>query len=266
MRYQPNEPRYDDAQGVMIHAGKYDGATALIVLGGYSAKDWQALKDKVKPDVILIANGVNSMVENADYWVMAENLTRSHRMAAEGDKDSQKIVDMFHRDSGAKWRFVSHRSINRLADKSNVVSIRRQGYELSEITQWFSFRDYGLGLLAGWELQHKDAGAVVHVGTVGAQLLHLAGILGCFAVHTIGYDLMFKDADKHHAYDYPTYKVDKFRTDKFRLNYKGADTQWTWIETAQWLKAIEWVFERDGIEWFDHSNGLLKIEGVKGAA
>ena len=112
-------------------------------------------------------------------------------------------------------------------------------------------------------MKHKEVGVPVHVGTVGAQLLHLSGILGCDKVHTIGYDLMFRDDSNHHAYEYPTYKVDRFRTDKYRIKYKGVDTQWAWIETAQWLKQIEWVFDRDWLEWTDHSNGLLKVEGLQ---
>jgi hypothetical protein len=114
-------------------------------------------------------------------------------------------------------------------------------------------------------LKAQGVGAKVHVGTVGAQLLHMAGILGCAEVHTVGFDLMFCDNHAHHAYDYPLYKRDKFRTDKYRVEYKGIDTQWTWIETAQWLKEIEWIFERDGLKWFDHSGGLLKAEGLKSA-
>jgi len=236
----------------------------LIVLGGYSAKDWRALYDDVHPDVVIIANGANDLVYGADYWICAENLTRSHRMAQQGDADSQKIVDMFHRQAGAKTRLVSHRSIARIAEhRDNCIAVRRQGYEPHESKMWFSFREYGLGLLAGWLLRQKDAGAEVHVGTVGAQCLHLAGILGCAEVHTIGYDLMFQGDGNHHAYAYPLYKQDRFRTDKYRVQYKGVDTQWAWIETAQWLKEMEWMFERDGLSWHDHSSGLLTVEGLK---
>ncbi len=260
MRYQPNEPRYDEPEKVMQHAGKYDGGKAMIVLGGYSMCGWEWLKEEVKPDVTIIANGVNSVIQGADYWICSENMTRAH---GKSDDDNKRFVEMFHRDARAKWRMVSHRSIKLLENRENCISIRRQGYELDEIGRWFSFRDYGLGFLAGWLLQHKEAGAGVHVGTVGAQCLHLAGILGCAEVHTIGYDLMFRDNEHHHGYDYPTYKVDRFRTNKFRVQYKGADTQWAWIESAQWLKAIEWIFERDGLKWIDHSDGLLKIEGLR---
>lgn len=263
MRYLPTDPRNDNPDAVMMHSSRYLGGKALVVLGGYSAKDWKHVMEEIKPDVIMGANGVNAMVHGLDYWICAENLSRSHRLAAEGDKDSQKIIDMFHRDAGAKTRLISHWSIDRLEDKSNCISIRRQGYESNEIERNFSFRDYGMGFLAGWLLKHTEAGAPVHVGTVGAQLLHMAGILGCAEVHTIGYDLMFRNSEHHHAYDYPLYKQDRFRTDKYRVEYKGVDTQWTWIETAQWLKSIEYLFERDGLKWTDHSDGLLGIEGLK---
>lgn len=263
MRYQPTEPRTDDPRAVMEHAGRYKGKVALIILGGYSAVNWQELYAEVQPDVILGANGVNALVPDLDYWVCAENMTRSNQLAKKGDADSISLMEMFRRDTGAKYKFISHWSWGLLEDIENCVRIRREGYDTQdELKQYFNFREYGLGLLAGWLLKHTEAGAGVHVGTVGAQLLHLAGILGCAEVHTIGYDLVFKSEDKHHAYPHPLYKKDKFRTDLFRLEYKGVCTQWTWLESAQFLKSIEWIFERDGLRWVDHSDGLLQLEGL----
>lgn len=262
MRYQPDDPRYDDPQGVMSHAGRYQGGKALVVLGGYSALRWQEVREEIKPDVIIGANGVNALVYGLDYWMCAENMTRSLRMAKEGNPDALLFYEMFYREAGAKTKLVSHRSFTRLVDTRNCISIRRCGFEEDEIEKYFSFREYGLGYLAGWLIRHKEAGAEVHVGTVGAQLIHHAGILGCAEVHTIGYDLMFRDETRHHAYDHPLYKVDRFRTDQFRTEYKGVSTQWTWVETAQWLKSIEPLFKRDGLKWSDHSDGLLKLEGL----
>jgi hypothetical protein len=169
---------------------------------------------------------------------------------------------MFHRDAGAKNKMVSHWSWGLLQDTSNCTKIRRQGRETNEMTD-FTLRDYGDGFLAGGLQKDKQAGAPVHVGTVGAQTLHLAGILGCAEVHTIGYDLMFRNHERHHAYDYPVYEVDKFRTNQAFKVYKGVPTLQTWIESAQWLKAIEYVFDRDGLKWTDHSDGLLKLEGLR---
>lgn len=263
MRYQPDDPRYDNPAAAMEHADRFGGGRALVILGGYSAQNWRDVREEVKPDVVIIANGVNALVQNADYWICAENMTRAHRMAQMGSAPDKAFVEMFHREAGAKYKLVSHRSIDRVRDKSNCIVIRRQGYETDEIARWFHFRDYGLGLLAGWLLKHKDAGAEVHVGTVGAQCLHWAGILGCNEVHTIGYDLMFRDEARHHAYEYPIYQADKFRSDSFRTEYEGVPTQYTWLESAAWLKSIEPIFERDSLVWRDHSNGLLSAMGLK---
>jgi len=198
----------------MSHAGRYAGGTALIVLGGHSAVNWRDLYLQLQPDVIIGANGVNGLVYDLDYWVLAENMTRSAGLAKRGDAKSIELMNMFHRDSGAKYKMVSHWSWNLLQDTRNCISIRRQGRDVNEM-EGFTLRDYGMGFLAGWLQKSKEAGALVHTGTVGAQCLHLAGILGCAEVHTIGYDLMFKDKERHHAYKYPVYEVDRFRTPAF---------------------------------------------------
>lgn len=261
MRYKPTDPRLDDPAAVMQHAGRFAGGKALVVLGGYSAANWAELYASLNPDVLIIANGANALVENADYWLMTENLTRSNRMAKEGGAAAMQYMEMFHREAGAKCKMVSWHSWSILKDTRNCVKIRRQGLELDEMGG-FSFRDYGQGFLAGWLLKDREAGAGVHVGTVGAQALHLAGILGCSEVHTIGYDLMFRNHLKHHAYPYPSYGVDKFRNASMFINYEGIPTQRVWVESAQFLKAIEPLLKRDGLRWTDHSDGLLKIVGL----
>lgn len=260
MRYKPNFPRLDDPAGVMQHAGRYAKGTALVVLGGYSAERWEELYASIKPDVILGANGVNGLIQNLDYWMIVENMTRCARLANEGDPDAIRFMEMFHRDADAKCKLISHHSWRRLHDTRNCIKIRRHEYLMDGSN--FSFRDYGYGFLQGWVLRRVDAGALVNVGTVALQLIHMAGILGVSEVHTIGYDLMFRSEDRHHAYQYPKYSPDRFRTPAAFVEYKGAKTQWVWIETAQYLKQIEWIFDRDGLKWTDHSDGLLKLEGL----
>lgn len=246
----------------MEHYNRFKGGTALVILGGYSASQWQEVYAQVEPDVIIGANGVNAIAHDLDYWMCAENMTRADALAKQADRDSIALMEMFHRDTGAKIKLVSHRSWDLLKDHRNCIKIRRQGYEESEIKDWFSFREYGLGYLAGWTLKHRQAGVRIHVGTVAAQLLHHAGILGCSIVHTIGLDLMFRHHEKHHAYPHPVYKADKFRKPGFRVTYKGAATQWAWVESAQFFKFIEPLFKRDALKWIDHSDGLLKVEGL----
>ena len=262
MRYKPDSPREDNPAGVMAHAGKYDGGVALVVLGGQSAADWMELYSYIRPDVLIGCNGAN-VINGLDYWLLSENMTRSNNLAKRGDSKSARLMEMFRRATGAKYKMVSHWSFGLLEDTDNCVSIRRQGYESEEIADWFRFRDYGLGLLAGWLQREKGAGAPVHVGTVGAQALHLAGILGVSEVHTIGFDLILRDREKHHWYNHPVYEVDRFRTPAAFQTYKGIPTLQTWIESAQFLKSIEWMFERDGLQWLDHSNGLLSLFDLK---
>ena len=81
-------------------------------------------------------------------------------------------------------------------------------------------------------------------------------------VEAIGFDLCFKDANRHHAYEYPKYQPDRFRTDQMFTSYKGFSTQHDWLQGAKWLKSIEPLFERDGLQWIDHSDGLLKVMGL----
>lgn len=256
--------RYDDYAGVMSHAGKYPGGTALIVLGGYSAKDWESLYAEVKPDVLLGANGVNAKIPHLDYWMIVENMRRSLRLAGNGDPDALAYMEMLNREMSEKTiKLVSQHSWNIIGDTRNCIRIRIQGYELDKIPDDFTFRDYGIGYLAGWELKQKGVGAPVNVGTVALQLLHHAGILGVAEVHTIGFDLVFRNQSAHHWYDYPTYKTGRYREESMFTTYKGVETLWTWIETAQYMKEIEYMFERDGITWKDHSNGLLQIEELE---
>jgi len=255
---EKNTTRLDDPAGVMAHAAKYLGGVALIVLGGYSGKDWQALRDRINPDVILGGNGVNQSIPNLDYWVCAENMTISHHMAQKGDKRAIEFMRMFNHPSGAKVRLVNHKSWNYLTDTRNCIKIDRKGFDRSGIPASFSFRAYGDGLLNGWVFERRDAIKVpTSVGTVATQLLHVAGILGVSEIHTIGIDLIQRGSDSHHWYRYPAYQPDKFRTPGMFVEYRGFQTQLIWIETAEFLSTLPPVLERDGIEWVDHSDGLL---------
>ena len=264
-RFHPSRP--DDPIAVEFHRDRYYGGKALVVLGGPSGKNWEQLRDDIQPDVILTANGATKL-PGADYWILVENMNYcyGHR---ESDAWLSDFLHVFDKDNTAPNKFISHRSWNLLPnygiDPDMCVCIRRWGYGADDggEPQDFSFREYGPGFLGGpiskskgWKPKVK-----VRVGTAGLQLLHLAGILGCAEVHTIGYDLMFK-GKKHHWYKHPEYKSGKFRHQEMFIEHKGAQTQDWWVETAQYYPTIEHLFERDGLSWKDHSDGLLKLEGV----
>lgn len=257
--------RPDDVAGMLSYEGRHYGKKGLIVLGGYSAEKWEALRDEIRPDILLIANGANAKIHRADYWLCAENMTRSYNLALAGDKRAAEFFAILNR-TGPKVRLVSHRSWHLLKDKRGAVRIRRKSYDIPEIPKDFSIRKYGEGLWGGWLMKDTKAGAKVMVGTVALHLLHLAGILGLSEVHTIGYDLCIKNDASHHWYEYPTYQVDRFRTPEMFVTHLGLKTQVYWVETAQYLQKIEHRFADEGMIWKDHSDGLLQRMGIKAAS
>lgn len=250
--------RPDDPESVMAHANLYKGGTALIILGGDSARNWRDLKEEIKPDVILGANGVVLEIPDLDVHMCAENMTLTYKRAKLGDLNAQRMMRMVE-STTAKVRLLSHRSWGLIEDKTNAICIRRRGWEMDEMPASYSFREYGEGYHSGWLLKHKHAGVPVHVGTVGLHLIHHAGILGCSKIHTIGFDLCFRDPDHHHFYEWPPYRQDRFRNQSMFIEYKGFATQWVWVECAANLKMLDPYFKRDGMQWSDHSDGLLSI-------
>lgn len=259
-----SDDRPDDPAAVMAHAGRYTGGTALIVLGGASAAGWERLSAEVQPDVLLIANGVNAVIKNADYWIISENMNFTAKHAAIGDARAIEFMEMFHRDSGAKTKLISHRSWDLLRNTDRCVSIRRTGYEPGRIPADFSYRVYGEGFMSGWIFADRRVMRMrQRVGNAGCQLLHMAGILGVDKIHTIGFDMTFRDPDHHHFFPYPAYQVDHFRNQANFINYRGTDTQVIWVECAKFLKTMEPYIKRAGIQWIDRSEGLLKVMGLE---
>lgn len=258
--------RPDDYKAMQALEGKYMDGVALVVLGGPSGKNWQQLKEEVKPDVILTANGAAQI--GADYWLLAENMHYQHLEATRMKSERAKgFMDMINAPNDAKTRLISHRTWDLIKDRRNCIRIRRVGWEkLSDP----SLREYGDGFLYGPLFKRPDCVQPkinFHVGTVGTHLLHLAGILGCREVHTIGFDLCFREGD-HHWYKHPKYEPDRFRTAQMFTTFvpdnggPPLDTAHDMIDAAVFLNSIEWLFIRDELEWTDHSDGLLKGMGL----
>jgi hypothetical protein len=239
-----------------LHEGRFYGGVAMIVLGGMSGKDWERLRDELKPDVMIGANGANR-IKGLDYWLCTENLTRASRDAERGDKHSMRYMDVFKAPNDAGTKLINWKSLPLVDDREKYIAVR-----IHRDHPGFSFRKYGEGLLVGWVLQHTEAGATVHVGTVGLHSIHLAALLGVREIHTIGFDLCFKDDQHHHWYEYPKYRVDRYRTPQAFVQYKGLATQWQWIEAGEYLKTLLPKMKAEGIRWVDHSDGLLQAMKV----
>ena len=123
--YSPDRP--DDPRAVMNHKDAYLGGRALVVLGGPSGARWKDLERKIKPDVVLGGNGVIMKIDSLDYWMLAENMTRSAKLAAQGDTRYRQMMGMFSATQNARYKLISHRSWHLSFDKTGCIRIRRKG-------------------------------------------------------------------------------------------------------------------------------------------
>lgn len=252
----PIEPRFDDYLEVARHTDSFHGKKALVILGGPSASGWEQLAREINPDVLIGANGVNEKIPFLDFWICAENMTYAAGQAEKGEARYVDIMEMFRRKIPGV-RLVNYKSYDFLTDKENAFRIDRDGRELKDMDT-FSFREYSRGLLNGARMRRPEIIKDLRAGTVGLQCIHWAGILGCAEVHTIGYDLRFRDEVPHHWYKYPPYEETRFYKQNMFTEYKGIPTLWFWYDTAVYLKAILPLMERDGLRWTDHSHGLFE--------
>lgn len=234
--------------------GKEDGKTALIILGGTSGADWKKIHKLVKPDILIGTNAVKLMVDRLDYWTCHENMNRNIALSRRGDKEARQHV-LAWQLGGFKYGFINHKSYPYFRLKKNTYPT------ISRIVHdGFDFRKYGHGFLRGPALKHTEAHkTILPVGTAASRALHLAGILGCKSVHTIGLDLCFKSKQNHHWYQFPLYKPNYMRTKEMFIEKNGLQTQWIWVETAEFLVEMKNTFmKKAGLEWTDHSNGYIQ--------
>jgi len=267
--------RKDQPQEVDKFQGAFYGGKALLVLGGPSGKEWQSLQDEIKPDVILGANGTCFEIDNLDFHLVVENMHMAAGRASKGEERYQTMMKIISPENTAKVKMISFlnwKGSPIVDGRVKAIKIKRMGelgdnYE--EQFERFSFREYGDGFLAGPLFDHPGAltspKIQFRVGTVATQLLHLAGILGVKQVHTIGIDFCFRESSQHHHwYRYTNYQPDRFRTGAMFTQYEGLNTQWDWVSGGLWLRdMVEPLMERDGLQWVDHSNGLLKSLGLR---
>lgn len=261
--------RKDEPKKVEQFKDSFFGGKALLVLGGPSGKNWQSIKEDVKPDVVLGANGTCFEIDDLDFHLVVENLHMAAGMASRGVERYKRIMEIVSPNAHhAKVRMISFLNwevVRIIDDRVDAIKIKRMG-ELGDDYEKqfsnFSFREYGDGFLAGPMFGRpgtlSNPRIKFRVGTVATQLLHLAGILGVSEIHTAGMDFCSYD----HWYNYPSYQPDRFRADGMFVEYKGLQTQWDWIFGAKWLmETVKPIMEFEGILWKNHSNGLLeKIE------
>ena len=248
--------RPDDFRFMESVTGSMNGATALIVLGGESGSLWKTAIEQINPDVVIGANGIVTMINDLDYYVHTENIANLDRAAKEGDAQAEACMKWTGIDT-PKHRLVHHLSVPFYRNKHNVIPINRNGFNWNKKPDSFSFRAYGLGLISGDLMKRPEIIKTLRVGTVGLQCLHLAGILGCERIYTIGFDLCL--GKEHHCYKGVDYKANSYWGDNMFAEVNGLKTLWFWVDTAKYLKRIKPEMERQGLYWTDLSGGLFEV-------
>lgn len=214
--------------------GAEQGKTALVVCGGASGANWQS----IPADFVIAVNGAVTQIPDATFFMCTE---------------SDVTGDYIHTETPAH-RVLHQRWAKRMARKDNVYAAQRSDQETD-------CRDVSVGI---WRGPNCSAGGV---GTSALGALHLAGILGCARVHSIGVDLCFKDSDNHHWYDERRYFSDLLAgCNQSLVECAGLKTMPFWVESAKYL--LWWrkeYAEPGGLDWQDHSFGLLQALEVNHA-
>jgi len=273
--FDKSHNRPDEPFIIRRHKGKFEGGRALIILGGPSGKMWEYFKKKLNPDVIITCNSATA-IPGAEYWLVGENLNRAFIYSMKGIERDIKYLHVFRAENTAKYRLINwqnwipncHKNLPSVGSHFGLHTPNIIRFNRAHMDKNFSLREYDQGLLLGAIFKRRaELGCRTNwsVGGVAFQCLHWAGILGCAKVHTIGFDLGFPEGRdlQHHWWDgLPDYEPDSFRTEQVFTRQYGMDTQWDWVEAANFASEIEPMFSRAGLEWIDHSNGLLTRMGV----
>jgi len=262
--------RPDEPNRLIKHKDMHKGKKALIILGGPSGERWQEVCGEINPDVIITTNSAKHIPAN--YWILGENLNRAYIGSLENNQRDKRYLKVLIGDNRAKYKLVNwqnwmpnlHKGIGSVGDAlltpdRFVIRFNRTWRDAG-----FGLRNYRQGLLLG-KLFEKRAQLGCRtdwsVGGVVFQALHWAGIIGVSEVHTVGLDLCFpngRDKSHHWWLGLPDYEVDAFRTEDVFTSQYGVDTQWDWVEAAEYIQELRQDFDLAQLDWKDHSNGLLQ--------
>lgn len=218
------ERGYKDLRDLL---GTESGKTALVVCGGMSGANWR----DVRADFIIAVNGAVTQLPNARYFMCTE---------------CDVVGEYIHTETPT-FRILHQRWAKRMARKDNV-------YATCKSDQETDVRRIKEGV---WRGPMSSAGGV---GTSAVGALHLAGILGCSTVHSVGIDLCFKDDASHHWYEERRYFEDLLAgCNQTLVECAGLKTMPFWLESAKYLLYWREAYaEPGGLTWIDHSNGLMQ--------
>ena len=260
---------------------RHSGAVALLIGGGPSGRHWETVHNLIRPDIIIGVNGVVTVLgARLDYHVVMEK----HAYLVPWFKDERAKHRLIFR-----WMFARKQA--RYTDSvylvDRLLGPPTYGIHIGEIPGT-SGLEYGflhnhdeytdvrnpiqdVGLMCGLVCTAKGQPDGVRrwrdCGTSMFQALHVAGILGCTEVHTIGLDLFFPAGDTHwypdRNYDSKSDISDLTGTANWHtsmyVNKYGVNTTWWWLESAAVWELMKPIWDKQDLKWVDHSGGLLQL-------
>lgn len=214
--------------------GKHEGQSALVVAGGPSGATWR----DYPADVVIAVNGAIQGCPEPDYWLGAEIDQRPEWMFTQ--TSAQRIVHMH------TWK--------RVFDKDPAM------IPVWKSTQEDHPRRFRKGLWLGVPVKPF---ADPQLGTSTLMAMHLAGLMGCREVRTVGFDLCFKDGAEQHWYPERRYGVEHWEEWQCAfVEVEGLKTLRYWHDTAKYLKQVQKTWADQGFYWYDSSDGLLQALGI----
>jgi hypothetical protein len=227
--------------------GERGGQHALLVAGGPSGKRWKELAEKILPDFIICLNG-------AIVGIAADELGKS-------------LLDY--------WLFMDYDPpvpdwVDKAAAVKNVCKVVSRPMATvfgGSITARTSTTEPDVRRsLHGLRMWPAVAPGTRLTGTTSANALHLAGILGCSRVSSVGIDLCF-DSGQHwyHCREYgvhPTMSGGEMEPRAFVVNGKRVVSCKWFIESGKRLIEYREQLTAANMDWRDYSGGLLQAMGM----
>jgi hypothetical protein len=196
---------------ISVLEGKHPGSRVLLVATGPSAKQVIPFDSRLKEryDVVVALNGSIAHVSSADYFLAVES--HAH------------LWDWYHHPVGPNTiRCVSESGLRYAAeagqpDQQPALLLLRHIYETPVELRHYRNAAGEEGLLNGSRGETR-----LGRGTVTAQAIHFASLLGASTIHLIGADLHFHGPVQHFygQNEYGTHEVDGKRYHKLDTERK----------------------------------------------
>lgn len=237
---------------------KHAGQSALIIGTGPSCKQLLDHRDQLRSkfDVIIGLNfSIIDFEQQLDYHLVLENKPTKVEFWMRQNPHRKDLT-----------RILNNKAIRFFPSDLNIIKADRWDFDGKPDIRNYDVEG-GSGLFAGYEELFID-------GSVIIQAVHLAGIMGCNKIYTIGGDLYFKDKRYYYGDDHSnkyriTHKPMNRLGDKqlalCEVEFRG-EKVWSlpvYAKSALCVnKLAKEECEPNGIEVYDFSDGLLTTRPV----